>query len=162
MAVHDIAVQAAAKDVVLGTHGRSIYIADVSLLQQLSQENRDNLVVSAFEPIEVSRRWGNSFSTWNDPYEPSFVYFIFAPTAGLGTIKVLTEDGKVLNEWSLNVDKGINISAYDLTLSEKGVKTLEKKKESFKSQNGMYYLPKGNYRLSFEIAVIQDNKTELK
>ena len=153
VAVHDIAVQAAAKDVVLGTHGRSIYIADASLLQQLSQENRDTLVVSAFEPIEVSRRWGNSFSTWNDPYEPSLSISFFVLTAGLGTIKVLTEDGKVLNEWSLNVDKGINISAYDLTLSEKGVKTLEKTgKKVSKSQNGMYYLPKGNYRLSFEIA----------
>jgi photosystem II stability/assembly factor-like uncharacterized protein len=153
VAFHDIRVQPEAKDLVLGTHGRSIYIADVSLLQQVSEESMNNLLVNSIEPLRASRRWGSSFSEWNDPYEPSTDIQFYSPSEGKATITVSTEDGKELQQWKLDAVKGFNLSKYDVTLSEKGMKNLEKAGVKIsKAQNEKYYLPKGNYTVEVSIS----------
>ena len=38
VAVHDLAVQSKAKHLVVGTHGRSMYVADIASLQQMTNE----------------------------------------------------------------------------------------------------------------------------
>ena len=55
----------------------------------------------------------------------------------------------MLNELTIVADKGINIAEYDLSVSEKGVKTLKKNGTDLKkADNGMYYLPKGSYEIT--------------
>jgi hypothetical protein len=153
VAFHDIRVQPEAKDLVLGTHGRSIYIADISLLQQVSDETMNNLLVNSMEPIRASRRWGSSFSEWNDPYEPSVDIQFYSPSEGKAAISVFSEDGKELQQWKVDAVKGFNLSKYDVSLSEKGVKNLEKGGSKIsKAQNGKYYLPKGNFVLEVSIS----------
>ena len=71
VAVHDLVIQKEAKDLVLGTHGRSLYVANISLLQKLNASNRNKLVVGDIESLTHSRRWGNSFSQWSDVNEPA-------------------------------------------------------------------------------------------
>ncbi|MCB0457886.1 MAG: glycosyl hydrolase [Flavobacteriaceae bacterium] len=146
VAVHDLVVQPEAKELVVGTHGRSIYIADVSLLQQLSENSMNTVLVNSMEPLQYSRRWGSSFSEWNDPFEPSVDIQFYSPSEGNATISITSEDGKELQTWSVDVVKGVHFSKYHVTLSEKGVKNLEKAGAKIsKAQNGKYYLPKGTY-----------------
>jgi len=50
---------------------------------------------------------------------------------------------------TVEVVKGINVTKYDLSVSEKGVKAL--KKEGMvvsEAENGVYYLPKGVYEMT--------------
>ena len=66
------------------------------------------------------------------------------------TIKVLSENGDLLNEITFDADKGFNYTSYDLTLTEKGRKALLKSNtriEISKAKNGAYYLPKGTYTI---------------
>lgn len=164
VAFHDLVIQPEAKELVLGTHGRSIYIADVSLLQQLSENTMSNLMVNKIEPLRASRRWGSSFSNWNDPFEPSLTIQYYSPTDGKATITITSEDGKELQQWNVDAVKGFNVATYDVTLSEKGVKNLEKGgTKVIKAQNGKNYLSKGVYTVSVEVnGKFDQQKLEIK
>ena len=65
---------------------------------------------------------------------------------GEATIMVETEDGSVLQQFKQNASKGFNVFDYDASLSEKGIKTLEKGDIKIKKgDNQKAYLPKGSY-----------------
>jgi photosystem II stability/assembly factor-like uncharacterized protein len=152
VAVHDMVVQEKAKDLVLGTHGRSIYIADISLLQQLNSANMNDIVLAQPEAVRSSRRWGSSFSPWSNAFEPSTQLQYFSPEEGKATIEIRTEDGTVLHKISTDAEKGVNIFKYDLTLSEKGVKAMEKAGTKLnKADNEKHYLPKGEYEIRINV-----------
>jgi len=156
VAFHDLVIQPEANDLVLGTHGRSVYIGNISILQN-SKEGK--LTISEIEPIHYSSRWGGSWSQWSDVYEPSVAIQFFNPKTENVSISIQTEDGKELQNYSVEAVKGVNVFEYDMTVSEKGKKALAKKDiEISEAKNGKYYLPKGNYliqinskKINFEI-----------
>ena len=146
VAVHDMVVQAEAKDLVLGTHGRSLYVADISLLQKITSSNMNSIVLGSIDSVNHSGRWGSSFSKWRDTYEPSVNLQFYSPQSGKAIISVLTEDNKELQQYFTDVTKGVNTFEYDVSVSEKGKKLLEKQDvEVTEAKNGIYYLPKGKY-----------------
>jgi len=152
VAVHDLVVQPYAKDLVLGTHGRSLYVANIGLLEKLVSENQVDIIVEDIEPVQSSRRWGSKFSAWGDVYEPTVNFQVYSPVNGTATITVQTEDGKELQQILKDVDKGVNIINYDASISEKGKKALEKKDIKInKAENGKWYLPEGKYEISVRI-----------
>ena len=61
VAVHDLVIQQEAKHLLVGTHGRSIYKADIAALEALSREDLDeSLIVFELSDLQHSSRWGNS------------------------------------------------------------------------------------------------------
>ena len=149
VAVHDLVVQSKAKHLVVGTHGRSIYIADISLLQDLSEENMKSVQLAEIESIRASRRWGSTgFNQFGDYFEPSMMLQFFTPSSGEVSILIKTDDGKELNNLKVDASKGINVVDYNVSISEKGAKVLEKGGTNVnKAPNGNYYLPKGTYNI---------------
>ncbi len=149
VAFHDLVIQPEAKHLVLGTHGRSIYTGDISLVQQLTSENINTLIVGDIQPIRASRRWGSTgFNAFGEPFEPSLDLQFFAPSEGKTILSIETEDGVELQKFQHEASKGINMTHYDVTLSEKGRKSMEKDGASIdKAENEKYYLPKGKYML---------------
>jgi hypothetical protein len=146
VAVHDLVIQANAKDLVLGTHGRSLYVADISLLQLINTSNVNGLVVAKIPTVDDSLRWGNSWSHWGKVFEPFVIIQFFSLHGGMTTISVETETGKQLQQFSLNATNGVHVFNYDLTISEKGIKNMEKAGlKVTKGKNGKTYLPKGSY-----------------
>ena len=151
VAVHDLVVQEQAKDLVLGTHGRSIYVADISLIQKLNNSSKNELLIAEIDPIRSSRSWGSSYSLWRDPFEPSITLQFYSPENGEVKVSVETEQGEVVNQFSVEAVKGINMTEYDVTFSEKGIKTREKRGDDIKkAQNGKAYLSKGVYTIRIE------------
>ncbi|NNF30396.1 MAG: glycosyl hydrolase [Flavobacteriaceae bacterium] len=154
VAVHDLVVQKRDKDLVLGTHGRSFYRADIEVLQQMTSTGMNEILLAEIPSIRYSRRWGSSFSPWSETFEPLRNIHFYSPLGGNIKIRVADESGNSLNELTIDADKGINIAEYNLSVSEKGVKALKKNGiELKKADNGMYYLPKG----SFQITVLNDD-----
>lgn len=152
VAVHDLVIQEREKDLVLGTHGRSIYIADISLLQEMSTSSMNSLQLSVTDAVEASRRWGSSYGQWYDAFEPSVQLQIFAPASGKATVEITSEEGKTVQQLSKDVEKGVNVIAYDLTVSEKGKKHMEQKGVQMnETQNGKNYIAKGMYTISVSL-----------
>lgn len=153
VAFHDLVIQQEAKHIVLGTHGRSIYTGDISLLQQITSENNTSLIVGDIKPIRASRRWGSTgFNSFGKPFEPGVSIQYYAPSKGNVTITVETEDGKELQKFQHQAVKGINVTSYDLTLSGKGEKEMDKREDKIKkADNGKNYLPKGKYVLNISV-----------
>lgn len=105
-----------------------------------------DLVVAKIPKVDYSRRWGNSWSQWSEAFEPSVDIQVFSPQSGKANISIETEDGKELQRLSPEASKGVTIFKYDLTLSEKGIKNLEKAGLTVnKGKNAKTYLPKGSY-----------------
>ncbi len=149
VAVHDIVIQPVANDLLLGTHGRSIYKTNVEVLQSLNEEiQKKQLHVFEINEIKWSDRWGVSWSKWFTPDGPSSMIKFYTTDSGEFSVSITTEQGKVLQEFSVKADKGLNYAAYDLTITEKGKNVLEKEfpdEEVSKRKNGKYYIPVGKY-----------------
>ena len=151
VAIHDIAIQSEAKDILLGTHGRSIYKANIAALQKMNPSMKSKtLTLFEIKSVNASKQWGNSWSKWNEAFEPSVTFNFYANGSGDQTIKVLSEEGKELNSISVKAIKGFNYVDFDLTITDTGIKALHKENTSLeidKAKNGKQYLPKGKYTI---------------
>jgi len=147
VAVHDLVIQPVAKDLLIGTHGRSIYKANIAALQQYNSVKTEAVSIFDIEPIRHSTRWGSSWGQWYETYEPETTIAYSLARTGKVTIEILAEDKTRLHSFSDDGIKGFNYVGYDLSISEKVVKNYFSKKEIKvkKAKNDKYYLPKGNY-----------------
>ncbi len=148
VAVHDLVIQPEAKHLLVGTHGRSIYKADISTLQQMTPEIMSkDLYVYKVENIKHSSRWGNSFSSWRKPQTPGLDVTFYCGKPGAIYAQIKTEDGIVVSKTQIDASKGLNILSYDMAFSKAGKSNYIKKHktELKEAKNGKTYLPKGNY-----------------
>ncbi len=153
VAVHDLVVQPEAKHLLVGTHGRSIYKADIAQMQHLKPKVLEkDLHIFEIEPIAYSSNWGNSPGTWSKPSTPGLdvVFYCSDPATFSATIKTLEDIA--ISSTDIQADKGLNILSYDVAFSKSGKMAYLKKnkKELKEAQNGKTYLPKGKYLVELE------------
>ncbi|QLG45346.1 VPS10 domain-containing protein [Costertonia aggregata] len=148
VAVHDLVIQPKAKHLLVGTHGRSIYKADIAALQQMTRDViSEELHIYPLENIKHSSRWGSSWSSWAKPQTPGLDITFYASKAEKYIATIKTMDGIVVSATELEADKGLNVLSYDLAFSKAGrMAYLKRKKTELKdAKNGKTYLPKGKY-----------------
>ncbi len=148
VAVHDLVIQKEAKHLIVGTHGRSIYKADISALQSMTSEilNKD-LHVYPLENIKHSSRWGNSWSSWSKASTPGLDITFYSDRDDVYQAKIKSSDNIVVSETEIIASKGLNILSYDVAFSKVGkLNYLKKHKTVLKqAKNGSTYLPTGSY-----------------
>jgi photosystem II stability/assembly factor-like uncharacterized protein len=148
VAVHDLAVQPKAKHLVVGTHGRSMYIADIAPLQQMTEElTSKETHVFSMNDIRRNNRWGSSRAQWAKAYTPSMTIPFYSKENNSITVEIFHKDVMV-NSMKVKADKGYNEAEFDLSFSETGKNSFEaanKELKLRKAQNGVYYLPKGDF-----------------
>ncbi|NLP57171.1 glycosyl hydrolase [Lutibacter sp. B1] len=141
VAVHDLVIQNEAKDLVVGTHGRSIYKASIAQIQQYNSIKDKEIVVFEMPPLRFSKNWGSSWSKWDKPIKPEITIPYYVSQSGTYQIDILAEDNTKLNSFEVEAIEGFNYFTYDVSVSEK-----KAKEKSFKkAKNDVYYLSKGNY-----------------
>lgn len=148
VAVHDLVIQSTAKDLVIGTHGRSIYKANIAALQEYNNVKSKALEVFEIPKVSHSSRWGSSWGQWYDAFEPEVEFSYYSSSENTVIIELLSDDKKTtLAKFTSEANKGFNYFNYDLTVSEKIVNSYFKKKDIKieKAKNDVYYLPKGTY-----------------
>jgi photosystem II stability/assembly factor-like uncharacterized protein len=149
VAVHDLVIQEREKDLVVGTHGRSIYKTNISQLQKFNKINTKATHIFKPKNIRSSSRWGSSWSKWSQPNIPKAIISIFSNTTKKSTVKIYLGNVEV-NSFAVSLDKGYNSTSYDVSFSKKGRKAYQKANPKNKikaAQNGVYYLPKGKYTI---------------
>ena len=158
VAVHDVVVQPTAKDLIVGTHGRSLYRGNVGLLQQIAGKSASGLVLAEIPDQRYSSRYG-SHSWFTDDTTPEVTFQAYNPGGAAGaTLLVKAQDGTELYSRQVELLPGINTLTYDLSFDEKHAGTLEElankdRKEDAgpvrikAADNGVYYLRPGTYTL---------------
>lgn len=158
VAVHDLKIQPDAMDLLVGTHGRSIYKAD---LEALSVMGDKSLAFAKAEPVQHSSNWGTKYSNWRDAYEPEKTLTVYTQKAGMATVEIRTKADKaikrsrrdkVLQTITTDLDKGLNFVDYDLTVSEASLKYFDDDAKPKKADNGKFYLPVGEYVVKVTVA----------
>ena len=100
--VHDLVIQEREDDLVIGTHGRSIWVLDIGpLTKGLSEGSEMDITTLRFdapEDIEWQEGWGNRGYGWGEPWEPEVQLNVFLPRGG--DCQIATEDstGQVVSQ----------------------------------------------------------------
>jgi photosystem II stability/assembly factor-like uncharacterized protein len=159
--VHDLVIHPRENELIVGTHGRSVYIADIEQLQLLTQElMQEQLAMFEIEKTRFRVGWGNKRSIWSEKVnEPEITFPLYSKEAGRASYTVRAGD-LVLYTQEIDLVAGLNYPRYSGELSEKSVSSYErhlnqqrKKGEEVKLEpgsNGKFYLQKGSYEVRVE------------
>ncbi|WP_299533843.1 exo-alpha-sialidase [Ulvibacterium sp.] len=153
VAVHDLVVQPKAKHLLVGTHGRSIYKADIAHLQQLKPNILEkDLHIFEISPIAYSSNWGNSPGVWSKPTTPGLDIVFYSSNSANFSAAIKTLDGIAISGSDIQANKGLNILSYDMAFSKSGKMAYLKKnkKELKEARDGKTYLPQGKYLIELE------------
>ena len=120
--VRDMAIQKRDRDMVIGTYGRGIYVADIAPLKELNAKvlAEDAHLFDIEEAIRWNRymqageQYGEFAKTMNPPVGTSVYYYLKADPK---TVKVVVTDleGKVVQELSGAAKKGLQKADWNLT-----------------------------------------------
>jgi hypothetical protein len=120
--IRDLAVQKRDRDLVIGTYGRGIYIADIAPLKEL---NADNLAKDAylFDPEEVVR-WNRyerrgeqygEFAKVDNPAVGSTLYYYLKGEPKAVKLVIKDLEGTLIQELAGNAKKGLQKASWNLT-----------------------------------------------
>lgn len=159
VAVHDVVVHPREKDIIVGTHGRSLYKAGGSELEQLTPELlAQDLKVFDIEPVRHSGNWGRQSAQWREPSEPEISIPIYAKSSGEATLVIKSSEGLELSAFTRDCTQGLNYLPYSLTVDVEKMEAYQqelsdkKKKEEEeikleKADDGKLYLQPGVYTI---------------
>ena len=127
--VHDLVLHPRENDLVVGTHGRSVYIADMTYLQQIDQNILNkNLHVFKVDNLKYSNRWGNR-NWYGNLIEPSLEIVIFSKSNADIELIIEGDNGESIKD-NHTLEYGLNFINHNLLINDKNK-----------------YLPKGKYKL---------------
>ena len=158
VAVHDLVIHSQTNDLIVATHGRSLYKTNVGIFEEYHNFKNDPLYIAPISSIKHNSNWGSSWSKWLKADEPTIRIQAYRNSKANITVSIQTENGNVLQQFITTIEKGFNTISYDLSISEKGKEILENSTELIaitKKKNGKYYLPKGNYSIKLHTNTVE-------
>ena len=132
--VHDLVVHPRENELVLGTHGRSVFIADLKPVQKLDAERREqSLSVYPIKEITTKGSWKSRAFRWassNTETETMPVY-IWSQQTGEATLEILDSEERVVYKQKFDLRNGINQWDWDYMIDpELGLKAEQKRNET--------------------------------
>ena len=168
LAVHDIIVHPEENDLILGTHGRSIWVLDdVGFLQQMTPEVLES-DVHLFETRKAWRYsfwtgdtggtvWGGDKSFWgpNPDYGALITYSLKEESEEEADveIEILDDAGEVIRKVEGTKEKGLNRVAWDLRYEgpeQRKAESEEDRQESRRRTRGPQVVP-GEYTIRLKV-----------
>lgn len=151
VAVHDMVIQTEARDLVVGTHGRSVYKVNLKSIQQLNEEVlKSDLTLFSVDNLPYSSFWGSTWSKWLPANEPKVTLDYYAKKEGGVTVQVVHENGIVVFEEKQTASAGLNQWKYDVEILKSGIEKWQKEDKKITltaSKNGKTYLIPGKYQI---------------
>ena len=161
VAVHDLAIQERDKDLIVATHGRSLYKANLEEVQKLPEIQAMDVYV--FKPADVpyDKNAGKRSNTFTPVQESTLQLAYYTRQAGQTTIRIATPDGSILREFTDASEAGLNYVNYDLSfdpvfkdayaeyLNSLPVSGFREMPALSPADNGKFYLQPGHYIVRF-------------
>jgi photosystem II stability/assembly factor-like uncharacterized protein len=112
VSVYDLLVHPGEKELVIGTHGRSIYVMDVKPLQTLQSDKK--LAVFDTSVIKLSKQEDTYAYIPRKPQTAHWLYYLSENPAQPVKAEVLDSAGKAIRRLSVNARKGFDTLVWDL------------------------------------------------
>jgi hypothetical protein len=165
VAVHDLTVQEREGHLIVATHGRSLYRADVKKLQSMSREIMSKeLFVFDLEEEKANPNLGKpSWNKWFPVSKPAAKWAVWVKNGGTLGISIKSEKGTLLKKLDLNVKPGYNLIEYDFTIEESVASDYQKELNEKRtadnqkpvtveaSDDGKFYLKAGKFTVDFSV-----------
>lgn len=161
VAVHDVEVHPGEKEIIVATHGRSLYRGDVSLLQAAATE-APGLTFVAPNNLRYSPRFGGKNFDM-EVFEPETAFKVYLPGADAGaTIRIKSSDDETILTKEVDLVAGVNVIPYNMSFdaaAAPGIAALlnedrkpdAKEVEVTAADNGKFYLRPGSYTAELEV-----------
>ncbi len=151
--VHDLAIQTRDKELVVATHGRSLYACSLRELQQLRPEILAKAVhLFDLPTLSYNEHWGKRRNQWQEIHEPEVQIPYYLSRSGQIELSITTTDGLEIFQLKTKKEAGLHYQSYKLELPEQQLaaykKEMGKAAEKLKAaDNGKYYLLPGTYSI---------------
>lgn len=148
VASYDMIVHPRDNELVIGTHGRSVFVADVKPLQALKDGGSSKAVVAfKTEPVRFSERWGQQVYGWSSVIEPKTSLFYYAgKTASEVAIEIYDDKNILVRRLKGPGSLGFHTVNWDLKVEQIQVSGTKKGKTATPD---LKYATKGKYRIKF-------------
>ena len=151
VAVHDIVIQSEKKDILLGTHGRSIYktsLLDIYNYLDNISDSKDGIVFY-IEDMNYCGKCGTKRNSWDNYIDSKLKFTLFSEKNLTTSLKLYENDVKIY-ESKINLEAGFQEMELDTYYSKKAIKSIyknNKKSNLNETKSGKYYFRKGQYKL---------------
>ncbi|MBP6183351.1 MAG: glycosyl hydrolase [Saprospiraceae bacterium] len=116
--IHDIALHQESNTLVVGTHGRSLYTANIELLRGLDTLLSKDLHVFHIPNTSFNLQWGKSNVSWIKPERPTLKVTIYSSESGTASWTIYPENEKyAIVEGVQPIDMGLNFWNLDLEIT---------------------------------------------
>ena len=167
VSVHDLVVHPRDAELVVGTHGRAIYVGSVKELQALKTDiTSKNLYVFDIEK-QKARNWGNvwGYNRYKKIEDPELSVPVFSATKTKAKMTIKTDKDLIVSTKEVEIEKGLSYLTYNLDVAndvistyEKALNAAAKEKDKDKAKpiklkkadSGKIYLRAGKYKLELE------------
>jgi len=147
---YDLIVHPRDYELVVGTHGRSVFVADVKPLQVLNIEGKTRpLMAYNPAPVKHSEKWGETQYSWSKPVLPKIdvMYYVVMPSKV--TVQIFDEEDQLRKTTSLDAAAGFNYFSWDAKVAPSSLKGKKSKKVQVSPPD--VYLAKGKYKVKFTV-----------
>ena len=152
VAVHDLVIQTEKNDLLVGTHGRSIYKTNLDLFNDFMIEKNEEkpLIIFEINDLKHSNSWGKKSNYSDDFFKPLVKAIVYSDNSIMYDYTLRDDMDNILNKGQLNFDKGFNYIEILPIINESLNKNKLKKigLSSDKSKDGNIYFSKGEYKLN--------------
>lgn len=141
VASYDMVVHPRDLELVVATHGRSMYVLDVTAFHELVPRINESTTLFSLSDMRYSSRWGAQSVDYRDPFEPNFEALFFVqesssrkrnqPTSSFEVVIDVKQDDASLYSTTMDVQKGFNTFHWNLwnpttnSYLEKGTYTVQ-------------------------------------
>jgi photosystem II stability/assembly factor-like uncharacterized protein len=159
--VHDLVIHPRDRELIIGTHGRSLFVGDVQHLQSLDNQTlAKDLVVFDLKKMRLGG-WGMRRSVYTPIEKAKTQVAIYAKTGGQTTLTLKAGKDIILKKMDVSLQQGLNYvdvdMVFDATQTPQYRAWLNEKKEKdakaidiVKADDGNFYLQKGKYTVEIE------------
>ncbi len=151
VASYDLIVHPRENELVIGTHGRSVFVTDVKPLQALKEGGASKGII-AFVPesIRYSERWGQKQYSWSKVNEPetSILYYV-GKTAASIKAEIYDEKNNLVRTLSGMGSIGFHSLAWELKVNEIVQAPSKGKAKPTPATPALKYVAKGKYKVKF-------------
>jgi photosystem II stability/assembly factor-like uncharacterized protein len=126
---HDMVIHQRDHDLVVGTHGRSIYVMNIKPIQELTPSvMRKNIFLFDIEEVKEESRWSRKPRFWSRPDDPTVLeIFYWLAEGGKTQFTIKDKKGNVLRQIKHEGNRGINTLKWDLILDRETALKLQNK-----------------------------------